>query len=728
MRWFFFTLFAVLCALPAGAETVRVRSGEHADFSRLVFEFATPTEWELTPRDDGYDLQMARSDIRFDFSRVFRFIPRDRLAQISSAPGTGRVSLNLGCPCHAVAFETRPGTLVIDFKPGADPKMVAAPAPPAPAVKDILARAPLPILGGFVPPAAPPSEKVTASEPPDEEQIAQLQQMLLKELSRAAAQGMVEADIEPAPKLHPIAAPPEMPPAPALPPPTPEGPGIHIETSLDRANQKAPELPQTNQGAACLPDRYFDVAKWGGDAPDATLIAEARTGVVGEFDKVDTSALRHLVTTYLYLGFGAEARAALTEFDEQPSGARMYRALADILDYGETKDTSLFEGQLGCDAPVAFWAALAAPDLPRGAEINRNAIVATFSRLPLHLRRHLGPALAQKFLSIADAETATRLRNAIARAPGDHGAGFDLLEARLDLAEGHVAAAETKMADIAARDVPLSAEALLEMMEARIAEGRPPNPQNILSADALAFENQHATLGQRLMRVSALGSALAGDFSDAFEKQQRADPAQSIRLLDELFPILVNTASDADFLKQSFALLAQPVRPEISQENKFSLATRLLSLGFSTEAQQMLPPPAQNESETLRVLRGQIALSSGDARQALRQIAGLSGAVAEALRGEAYAALGNLDAAAGYFAEANETEKLAELAWQAGNWPEVEQRGTPEQQAFARARTSPSSLPISEPSLAAARNLLESSATTRAALANLIGQNSQVTP
>ncbi len=45
----------------------------------------------------------------------------------------------------------------------------------------------------------------------------------------------------------------------------------------------------------------------GGDRPPLDLLAEARSGLYGEFDVPNEEAVLHSVKVQLYLGFGAEA-------------------------------------------------------------------------------------------------------------------------------------------------------------------------------------------------------------------------------------------------------------------------------------------------------------------------------------------------------------------------------------------------------------------------------------
>lgn len=111
---------AVALLLPATAalsETVEVRSGEHADFSRIVLMFDGQDGWTLGRVAGGYEFRAARGDLDFDLSKVFSLIPRTRIKDISERR-PGALFLAVDCDCHADAFDLRGGRVVLDIKNG----------------------------------------------------------------------------------------------------------------------------------------------------------------------------------------------------------------------------------------------------------------------------------------------------------------------------------------------------------------------------------------------------------------------------------------------------------------------------------------------------------------------------------------------------------------------------------------------------------------------------------
>lgn len=70
----------LVLAAPARAETFRLRSGEHADFSRLVMDgLPAGAGWTLGRAGAGYELRLALQGAGFDTGQVYRLIPKTRL-------------------------------------------------------------------------------------------------------------------------------------------------------------------------------------------------------------------------------------------------------------------------------------------------------------------------------------------------------------------------------------------------------------------------------------------------------------------------------------------------------------------------------------------------------------------------------------------------------------------------------------------------------------------------
>ena len=261
-----------LLIVPGGAlaQGVTVRSGEHPEFSRLVFAFPYAPDWALERNESGYVLR-ATPDFRgLDLADIFRLIPRTRLSAVRPGAAEDVLFLEIPCDCRPEAFVLNGNTLVIDIHDAPSRTADDVPdgrEPPTSdaSVLDAMIRAPLQRLSSLAEDAQPelplyPAEQPGTSPTPvlpllpefgiEDDQAQGLILDLATELSRAAAQGLISADA--------IRKAPEAPPGDPI--PLPDLPNVRIDTAIDRAfttdadNQTASDHPEV-----CLSDRLFDV-------------------------------------------------------------------------------------------------------------------------------------------------------------------------------------------------------------------------------------------------------------------------------------------------------------------------------------------------------------------------------------------------------------------------------------------------------------------------------------
>lgn len=214
-----------LLALPVQAQQVRVTSGEHPDFSRIVFQTRGAEPWSLGRGDGGYLLRFENTGLSFDFARVFDLIPRTRIRAVESVE-PGVVAFDVAEDAYGEAYILRPGVLVLDFYTGTPPaespfesmagpglaerQDAAAPASATPASVAVsstepAASAPPPVLPGLIPlasdarkpspiigPLLTPQEQAAVSDP----RVAELRSSLMQQIGRAATQGLLEPAID----------------------------------------------------------------------------------------------------------------------------------------------------------------------------------------------------------------------------------------------------------------------------------------------------------------------------------------------------------------------------------------------------------------------------------------------------------------------------------------------------------------------------------------------------
>jgi hypothetical protein len=710
MRFLALGLLLMIAVEQGHAETVRVLSGEHPGFTRLVFQFEKPTRWRFGRTGAGYELRIGRDDVAFDLGGVFARIPRDRLAGLSRLPG-GRLGLDVAPGNRAVPYDLSEAVLVIDIRtgppapdsphemalpvegaPGDAPEVAATPhrpatiAPPAPDL------AWLGLERALTPPARATPKPVAGGRQPqggDVFSIAAAQDLIVKQIARAAAQNLLTpvgptqpepfgqtpvADVpEPRPTTAPAAESVTGVATPESPAPLHEQMNVTAQTSIDRDSFDIVRRALSGPGDPCPKGILVDVAAWGGDFEPAALIATRRAAVLEEFDRANAAAVQDLVRAYLYLGFGAEAAATLGAFHVSVSEADLLLSLAAIMDGDVPPAASRLRAMAGCDGPGALWALLAQASGTPLPDLDVDAVRLSFSALPLHLRRHLGSAVAGRLMEIGLSDAATAVQNAITRAPGDPGAGARIISARLDQMSGRLPESEDALLEVILGDGPDAAKALVLYVDGRLEQGLPIQQEIAVQAGALAFEHRNAGDGPALKRAEILAHAASGAYGAAFSAWRRwqsrsgAD-RDGLSIVGPLFGLLARDAPDQVFLREVFALGPGTAgMPALPLDAALSVSERLLGLGFADEARAVLAGSGQVNAQT-RMFLARVALARADGVGALRAIAGMTGGEAARLRGLALAQMGNHAAAETVFSTAGDLRDAARAAWAAGDW------------------------------------------------------------
>lgn len=701
-------LALLLWALLAGgvaAAPVLVKTGEHDGFTRLVMEFTAPVEWQMGRSADGYELRVA-GQADYDLSDAFKLIGKSRLAAIWVDGQTAGLRIGIACGCHAIPFEFRPNIVVVDLRDGPPPNGSSFEQPllSAPSTKGAASEGSynwqtlaLAELRGDAPEAD--TRSTLAPVPSSDPALQNLRETLLHQLGRGASQGILEmvrsTPAQPAPLEALTAMRVEL----------GELPGVSISHGQsDHAGLAA-------DGKACVAADQLDFASWGDNRPVYQQMAEAMTGLIGEFDRPNAEILRKAIRFQLYIGFGAEARQLLHAFPVEAAEAALWTSLANLVD-GDADPSSAFAGQAACDTPAALWAILADPALSPGTPINPEAAYLAFSALPITLRRHLGPTLADRFLAVNDRASAAKVRDAVLRAPGEPGPQVALMQAALDMINEEPAAAETRLNTLVTSSGPETPAALVALVTARVAQGLPVSPDLVIALEAVLQERKHTEDEQSTRHALLLARAASGDFDAAFTALPETPQAEP-----QLWHLLSELGQDEDVLLHA-VLLPDAARPRASPDTAASLASRLLGLGLAESALRWLPEPSIADP----LLLARLHLQRNDGHRAISMLTGVDTNEALSLRAEAMQQIGDDAAAAKIFAKAGNTEAELAAVQHAQDWALLAQRGGEpwKSAAAATAATAEAAAGATGP-LEQGKLLVTASAETRAAVDALLG-------
>ena len=315
-----------------------------------------------------------------------------------------------------------------------------------------------------------PVPGLIAQSDANSDRVAAARDTLVRQFQRAVAQGLLDVPV--AQIEVPTARSSEQKVTTASSTPEIRDPGpaardhVRIETAADRdALDPVARLLQANAEQKCLPAEWFDAVHWGPGQASRVSPDDLRAALVGEFDRPNERAVLALVRRYIFMGFGLEARQVLDIFGLESEESWTLRELAVAVDLTPEVDLPRLAGQIGCKSAAALWSVLSDHELARHPELDKKSLLRTFSALPVHLRNHLGPPLAQSFVISGDPETALTIRNTIDRAPAGSRSALSLIDARLALSEVGVEQATPLLEMVVAEDGPDAALALAELIE-----------------------------------------------------------------------------------------------------------------------------------------------------------------------------------------------------------------------------------------------------------------------
>ena len=645
-------ILLLLLGSPAAAQTIRVRSGEHETFSRLVFDLPPSVEWRIETAGDVIRLSPGSAALRFNFDDVFTLIPKTRIRSIGRDRQSGDIVVGTTGVVHMNSFETANGSVVVDVITG-----------PAPETAGGLKTAALPTLPPVIPEPAkvvpklheqlptywrrhletentqeqteqhPATSLPSISHLPD---VQQAEQELLHQIGRAAAQGLVRIDTSRS----------------ALPsgagerhaedgfPTDAEGDHVAIQsrTVIDRDNAVHGVAAEfSDAGVVCYSDAQLDITAWLGDAPVASQIGAARLALVGEFDRASDTEVARLAKLYVAAGFGAEARALLEAMSTEPDAAIL--DLSALVEDRPVAPTSRLPAMIDCDGSAALWAVLATPvgGVVKG-KINEQAVTRAFSALPAYMREWQGPELAKRLIAADAISTAETIRAALSRSPDTRDAALQMMNAQINLAKGDMDSAAPELRKLSTEDGDGTADAALLFALATIDRGEAVEAGVIETLGALAFEHGSTPRGAELRKAHILALGAASRFSEAFDALERwpKDQAEDLRAesLQGVYERLATTPESAQFLTQVFADANLDDQADLAPETRLRLAERLLDEGFAEAAKRHLKEDLI-QAEQGRILMARISLAGHDAPATIAHLVGIDSEPANALRQEA---------------------------------------------------------------------------------------------
>ncbi|MBP0483335.1 hypothetical protein [Sagittula salina] len=710
IRW----ILAWLLFLPgvAWSQTVVVRSGEHGDFTRLVFRLPEDADWTVTPGEGrNVNLSLSGNDVQFDTSQAFRRINRERVDDLV-VQSDGSLEISLACVCKVDPFTDGNNLLVLDIAPGEATTLTAAesggdgseaqagPAPQAGPPDEVMQsatdsqnpllqnlarvrlggtpgvgprRVPDPLLPRL-PARAVADRSQNETEGTAPQGAAQLGDDIAADLAAAATAGLLDPAIRSVPTREFGGLAPE---------PEPVEPS-HAAVTADLAQELVAGLTsgehQRMQGGhvligghGCERDKNIDLAGWvAEDADINAVLSQRRTALFGEFDRIDEAAMVRYAKALLHYGFGAEARSLLKLGDSRPDPALM--ALSYLVD-GAPDPTRYFEGQEACEGYVSLWASLSEPEIDTANQVDHKAVLRSFEALPLHMKPFLGPILAERLTKAGYTNSARDLYRRVERTEGTVSDSVVLGRAQMDLAEGDYAAAAERLKPLSEKGTPETADAIVARV--RLAEATDGQlPQRIVDlAEAYTNEMRNTDQGVVLWEAHLNALLLNGAFEQVFKSLDDPDgiPEEVVaRTKQAALTRLTEKAGDLTFLK-----LVIPVRPlgsddAAAEKTSLDIAARLANIGMPEAALGYINQIDRIKDERrARLIKAEAFLDLGKPEESEINLIGLRGKDVDRLRAEARRQMGDHALAGSLLHDVGRNDAAVTSGWLSGDWAEV---------------------------------------------------------
>ncbi|WP_226779914.1 hypothetical protein [Oceaniglobus trochenteri] len=640
----------------AQAEILRVRTAEHDGFTRIVVDLADRFDWKITRSGKSFGVRFADSKTRFDLSGAFRRISDRRIEDITDG-GNGTLGVLLSCECQISTTALPNDGLMIDIQEegptASDPWSITsgsvAPDHARPRPRPGRTGAILPIILPEQERQSPASSADIPLDGAGNSLTAAHRYLLLtgafEQMRRAEFQGLV--DFKSSEPLR-ISKPADDPQPPAegatIAPPdqvvqkrAPQSyENIRIETQVDLDSTGTDPSGFPMGSSFCGDPGIVDPTHWFAATDNRPDLATLYADITDDRGKPVPEAYAALARRLIYLSFGKEALFLLKSGPEETPERKQLLEMATLLEGGPLDQPSYFGPQLSCNSAASLWAILANDEITGVESQTIDAVVRTISSFPIHLRRFLGPRLAERMIEIGETTAALAIRNAVLRGDTAPSIPAVMLEAKLQQEQENEPGALHNLTKVSESRSELAAEAFAILLENALRSGETIAAATIEQAQALEFEVRPDGSAGRLTAAITQALTRGGDYTSAFERIRRFERADGgteglARQRSQALTALAETASDAEFLNIA---MRETTGLEGTDPARVLVADRLAKLGLPGPARKSLGAGRSVPSDAERYVRARIALLEGEPGIAESYLTGLETKEATALREE----------------------------------------------------------------------------------------------
>ena len=679
---FALSLLATVLATGGYAEPVRVISGEHPDFSRLVVFMPSGSDWQLEELDSTkYQLRIVGQE-DFDTRTVFDLIPKSRLQAL--AVSNGQLVLTLGCNCPISQDVIPSGQLVLDIlNPVSEEEMSSEKSDTADAEQesdgDVQQSFPLaavqPNGTSRIDPSPFWKRPQSNDEKPVEDEtqpaLDEFREDLIKSLGRAASLTLVEVPEQEVPKIGMSAdkasdegkdEKPEMVLEMSSEDIVSEEKQPRFRTSSAAERARAPETTVEEPVPSCYRADYFAIADWGDpEAAFGDQISDARRSLSGEFDRTKPSDALKLMRLYLYYGLVEEAHKIYRVFQLDSKAAQAALVISEILLMREVDP--FIATMTDCEGMLSIWATLAGPVGQAITKEQSRRVTAEFAKLPSQLKTMFGADLLLRFTQGGDKTGAGIIRNALKRSVGDDAPLLSSPMAELS---------EDDLLAVMQDDRKEAPQALAELIGRGLSKEEPIEAGLIELADTLAFEGRGTEEAAELQQLRVRAFTHNAAHREAFRAWEEIVPEQpeaAKTIGSVILDKLLKDGPASEIVQVAGRLIGSETHRALTDEDRVSFSLRLASLGMAELGAAFSDDVEASKKARLGTLVE--TLSGGDVALAPDFLASLDAVSRKRIAGR-LVEKDEAELAWEYFSGQLDEEARQNLAAAAGIWGEVD--------------------------------------------------------
>ncbi|TNF20188.1 MAG: hypothetical protein EP318_12400 [Rhodobacteraceae bacterium] len=539
-------ILTLICSAGlARAETITLRSGDHADFARLVAFLPVKPKWTVEQKGRRVEVEIiGRKSHEFDTSSVFDRIPRTRIAAVSQA-GANRLTIDLACDCTVSSFFQAPRMLVIDVTDAEPAETVMTEAPPEmrEAFRDQLIK----------------RQSYSTSS------LSQFAEALAQQTTREVLE-IGTGDGAGRPKDSRTA-------------------GLR---NLDLPNIALPGGAGARSGASSARDTNCDMLAKDplGRFSEPGDFAAQKAGITAKLYTegldLDAGAAIDLAQLYLSRGLGAEARQILDMTGRDAGGAAFLADIAAVIEEREDVPRDRLEAFAHCAPGNALWPVLAGAQA-RMADETGWQVARAAEALPRDLLRIIAPRLIANLVASGQPDPASLVDKILDRSGGTAGKSMADVLLATDESEQEVILDEISQSNTAE-----AATASAMLVDRHVQAGKTvPEPLSDLVASQ-AEEQRHGDPSGMLRKAEAFSLISRGEFETALGilKSGALGTSEQQATIAQFFAELSRKGDTVTFLKIALSEtgLALTAPPEVRQ----AVAARLYENNFLAAASALL--------------------------------------------------------------------------------------------------------------------------------------------